>query len=340
MIILDAFLRFSGVGIALMVCFILKKNIKHSSSMFYLFLLNISTVSHFLGFTPDVFQLPYSLQMGFRFLDIFQVPLIWLFALSLFEKDFNLSRFHILVCSGFCFLVFMERLVQFEFIENLPAWWAALVNGLTLLIILHMVTVTLLGRSDDLIEKRRKSRIYLVLICAFSAIAVTVLGSIIFHEYQATVTVISIWPAIILISFWLLDIDNKKFLFDEAPNELKNELSFRDRNLQEKLNRQLDENQCFLEKNLSIETLAKRLGVAEHRLREFINQTLGYKNFSTFINVYRISAIKEAFRNSDNKHIPILSIALDHGFNSLSPFNRAFKKIEGITPTEFRNKIK
>jgi AraC-like DNA-binding protein len=33
---------------------------------------------------------------------------------------------------------------------------------------------------------------------------------------------------------------------------------------------------------------------------------------------------------------PILSIALDLGFASIGPFNRAFKAITGLTPGDFR----
>jgi AraC-like DNA-binding protein len=34
--------------------------------------------------------------------------------------------------------------------------------------------------------------------------------------------------------------------------------------------------------------------------------------------------------------LPVLTIALDLGFGSIGPFNRAFKDATGMTPTEFR----
>jgi len=36
--------------------------------------------------------------------------------------------------------------------------------------------------------------------------------------------------------------------------------------------------------------------------------------------------------------VPILTIALDAGFGSLAPFNRAFRSHTGCTPTEYRAK--
>ena len=79
--------------------------------------------------------------------------------------------------------------------------------------------------------------------------------------------------------------------------------------------------------------------MSSYRLRSFINKTLGHTNFSTYINSFRIEEIKQAFASPENDHIPILTIALNHGFNSLSPFNRAFKQVEGITPKEFRKNL-
>jgi AraC-like DNA-binding protein len=34
--------------------------------------------------------------------------------------------------------------------------------------------------------------------------------------------------------------------------------------------------------------------------------------------------------------VPNITIAMDAGFQSLGPFNRAFKALTGVTPTEYR----
>ena len=36
------------------------------------------------------------------------------------------------------------------------------------------------------------------------------------------------------------------------------------------------------------------------------------------------------------REVPILTIALDAGFGSLGPFNRAFRDAEGMTPSAYR----
>src|SRR5262249_18029533 len=92
----------------------------------------------------------------------------------------------------------------------------------------------------------------------------------------------------------------------------------------------------YRQESLSIGILAVKLGMPEHRLRILINQELGYRNFSAFLNRYRIDQAKAALPDPGQVDVPVLTIALDAGFRSITPFNRAFKADTGLTPTEFR----
>jgi AraC-like DNA-binding protein len=87
---------------------------------------------------------------------------------------------------------------------------------------------------------------------------------------------------------------------------------------------------------LTIGTLARQLGLPEYRLRRLINQALGYRNFNSFVNHYRIAEVKAALADPHQSEVPVLTIALDAGFSSLGPFNRAFKAETGMTPSEYR----
>ena len=95
----------------------------------------------------------------------------------------------------------------------------------------------------------------------------------------------------------------------------------------------------YREPSLTIATLATRMGLPEHRLRKLINQGLGQRNFSSFLNAYRIADAKRALRDAASADTPVLTIAMDAGFQSLGPFNRAFKAGTGMTPTEYRRGI-
>ena len=67
-----------------------------------------------------------------------------------------------------------------------------------------------------------------------------------------------------------------------------------------------------------------------------INQQLGYRNFNVFLNNYRIEEAKAALADPTQAEVPVTTIAMDAGFQSLGPFNRAFKATTGVTPTEYR----
>ena len=95
---------------------------------------------------------------------------------------------------------------------------------------------------------------------------------------------------------------------------------------------------AYRREGLTIGTLAASLGLPEYRLRQIINEGLGHRNFNAFLNRYRLEDAKAALGDSHQKDVPILTIAMDAGFQSLGPFNRAFKADTGLTPTEFRRR--
>ncbi|NPU68191.1 AraC family transcriptional regulator [Bradyrhizobium sp. 83012] len=92
----------------------------------------------------------------------------------------------------------------------------------------------------------------------------------------------------------------------------------------------------YRREGLSIGGLAAELNVPEYRLRQAINEGLGYRNFNAFLNRYRLEDAKSALADPSQREVPVLTIAIDAGFQSIGPFNRAFKTATGMTPTEFR----
>lgn len=87
---------------------------------------------------------------------------------------------------------------------------------------------------------------------------------------------------------------------------------------------------------LSIGDLAAHLGLPEHRVRAVINGHLGFRNYSAFLNHFRLPEVARRLRDPAEAHLPILSIALDSGYASIGPFNRAFREAFGQTPGDFR----
>lgn len=93
---------------------------------------------------------------------------------------------------------------------------------------------------------------------------------------------------------------------------------------------------AYRDDDLSVARLSDRLGLPEYRLRRLINQRLGYRNFNAYINTFRVEDARRALADPAQREQPVLHIALEAGFQSIGPFNRAFKAHTGLTPTEFR----
>jgi AraC-like DNA-binding protein len=109
-----------------------------------------------------------------------------------------------------------------------------------------------------------------------------------------------------------------------------------DQKLVDALMRLMADDRIYRHENVTIGTLATRLRIPEYRLRRLINQRLGYRNFNVFLNNHRIEEAKAALADPTQAEVPVITIAMDAGFQSLGPFNRAFKATTGVTPTEYR----
>jgi len=100
----------------------------------------------------------------------------------------------------------------------------------------------------------------------------------------------------------------------------------------------MDQDKPYLNRELSIYDMAVHLNLPRHTLSEVINEHLG-KTFYTLINDYRIEEVKRRMEDPAYRHLTILAIAFDSGFNAKSSFNTIFKEKTGFTPSEYLKQI-
>jgi len=93
-------------------------------------------------------------------------------------------------------------------------------------------------------------------------------------------------------------------------------------------------NQPYLNPNLSLKELGNNIKLHPNKLSWLLNADYD-KNFNDFINYYRLNHFKRIALDPKFKHITILGLAYDSGFNSKSVFNTYFKKTEGLTPSQW-----
>ncbi|WP_298712259.1 helix-turn-helix domain-containing protein [Chitinophaga sp.] len=103
----------------------------------------------------------------------------------------------------------------------------------------------------------------------------------------------------------------------------------------ERLCRLMEERQPFLDPDLTHASLADLLGVQRHHLSQIINEHSGGSYFE-FVNGYRIEAVKRMLADPRKQHLSILGIAMECGFQSKATFNAAFRKMTGVTPSEWQ----
>jgi AraC-like DNA-binding protein len=97
----------------------------------------------------------------------------------------------------------------------------------------------------------------------------------------------------------------------------------------------LENDLIYLNQDINIKEFAKTIGTNEKYLSQLINKK--YKtSYSNFINKYRVEHAKKMLLNNEYDNYTIQSIGIMSGFKSKSSFNLTFKKISGITPTEFK----
>ncbi|MEZ4773540.1 MAG: AraC family transcriptional regulator [Bacteroidia bacterium] len=96
----------------------------------------------------------------------------------------------------------------------------------------------------------------------------------------------------------------------------------------------MEKERLYLQPDLSLRDMSQRLGLSNAIVSQAINSGFG-QNFNQFVNTYRIDAFKHAAQSPSFRHLSLLSIAFDCGFNSKATFNRVFKQTTGVSPREF-----
>ncbi|MFL0671055.1 MAG: helix-turn-helix domain-containing protein [Erythrobacter sp.] len=273
----------------------------------------------------------------------FTVIFLWWFALSCFDRRFRLQGGVLmagLVWAGIAAAdrgLFGNRLAD-----------AGLSQGLVVMgfgIVGHLVWRLLDERQGDLVEQRQNAR----------ALVAVLLGGMLFIDLAADALFGFSWRplafsmtqnAMILgFSIWLanriLTVRDDVLTFGVAgagpvPNSppadarhASNEVLLR------RLHVLIETERVHLDSGLTFARFVERMSAPERAVRTLINRQLGFDHFRAFLNHHRVAEARRllADETCDDK---LIAIALDSGFASLASFNRAFRAIEGCSPSAYR----
>jgi AraC-like DNA-binding protein len=271
------------------------------------------------------------------------IVVFWLFTWALFDDSFRLRGWHAAVWLA---------VVAFSFVNCAllaPSSGGArlsviAINVLVLGFIALAVAQAMSSWNADLVEDRRRVRIFIVTASALYGGINALLHLIITDSRTAeianAVNAVMLAAIVGAICIAMLRVGGEQLFAAPAPaaSELaaQPDTSAADQKLVDALMRLMADERIYRHDNVSIGTLATKLSIPEYRLRRLINQKLGYRNFNVFLNNHRIEEAKAALADPAQAEVPVITIAMDAGFASLGPFNRAFKATTGVTPTEYR----
>ncbi|MEO9482370.1 MAG: helix-turn-helix transcriptional regulator [Ekhidna sp.] len=91
----------------------------------------------------------------------------------------------------------------------------------------------------------------------------------------------------------------------------------------------------YLNSEFSLSELSQLTSIPKHLLSRYFSESLN-QSFSEFTNNFRVSRAKELLIDKKFGNHKIAIIAYECGFNSLSSFNSAFRKLVSLSPSEYR----
>ena len=342
--ILETTLRGAGAGTSFLLAFVVALRggegvlVRRLGALFI-----FSTGVYVLLAGEATRQLFGSALLPVSFIAIYGTIFFWWFAAALFDDNFRWRWWRFAPAVLIPFLHMGHIWAPPGALEK-TLWYGHI--GLNTLIFLDVLRLALVDVADDLVTPRRRFRVAIaVTVGVFGLIiasAETIERNYLLPDTLRMLHAIAICVLNMIFGSWLLR--PRMALFAEsapaAPIEAEwakqaQSVPAADRQAYDRLMALMDGG-AYREEGLSVAALAQKVGIPEHQLRKLINGALGFRNFSTFLNARRIEDAKAQLADGENARKQILQLALDLGYGSIAPFNRAFKQATGQTPTAFR----
>lgn len=282
----------------------------------------------------------------------------WLFARAWFDDTFRLRPVHVGAVLGLIAVHALAHLWPGAETRGHGlaggGWLGWLRHGLAVVLDVAFTAAGLYevwrGRDEDLVEERRRIRNPFVL--AIGGFMLVVIAAEAAGRGRGWGPALSLLNAAgtlgLTVAFALVALRLRGVLFEapavrdglaEGAAPVRPDLSAADQTLMAEIEAFMDRAYGYREPGLTIGQMADRLRTQEYRLRRLINGQLKFRNFNEFVNSHRLSEVRRKLADPAHERTAILAMALDAGFQSLGPFNRAFKASTGMTPQEYRRTV-
>ncbi len=281
------------------------------------------------------------------FFAILAPGVFWTICRYFFEDESHNSGWCIGIIVFYATLRFIGVLAEGTDLEPFQAAqfiFFTLPNVIMLALIFHTIYMAARGRSNDLVESRRSMRLLFSIVTAVLLLTVVSLETLLLPNTGFdNILYFIIFLVSLLTNIRLFELKSGLVVTMAASRpslpvtrEESTSPDSRDRKLIDQI-QSLMEHECrYSTMGLTIPALASELHTTEHRLRRVINYQLHFRNFNQFLNYYRIAEASKRLKSPAEAHVPILTIAMDVGYRSLSAFNKAFMAKHQMTPSQYR----
>ena len=258
--------------------------------------------------------------------------------------------FPLLLQLGINFLLFIVYLIKPTLVEDSPIyfWYVQVREILSIaysLVVIFIVLKQLRNYQTQL--KRQPTGLTNVslkwiqnsILALFVLCALWIVGQLEFFFYGDNILAFHpTWLLMGLLVFWLgYFIILRRDIFEVPVLKETNKTTLSDKTAEhfKRVLHLIESEKLYRNPALSMDMLAEKSKLSNGYLSQIINQKEG-KNFYDFINTYRVTEVKAHLKDAKFDHYSILGIGLEAGFQSKSTFNAVFKKMTGMTPTQYK----
>lgn len=254
-------------------------------------------------------------------------PFLWFYGISLIDKDRlfpNWNYLHLLP-----FTVFLLLFTVIPSAGEFETYWnyGVVVFHLAIYLVIswNYLLKSHLKISNSIFSWYRNILIGVTLVWAYY------LGN--FLSFEIHYITGPIFYTFLVYAFTYLFLNRHDFILDKyGSSNLDRTTS---NMLFQKIRKIFSEEHFFLEEDLSLDTVAKKLTVSPREISQVINEN-GQHNFHEFVNHYRIEMAKKLLVDTKYMNKKIATIAYDSGFGTVTSFNVVFKKKTKLSPSAYR----
>ncbi len=258
---------------------------------------------------------------------LFVGPCLWLYGKSILEKQIHFKVKH--------YIHFLPFLLFLFFIPVVPRNGSFEIFWNYGIIVFHLAFYLILSWHLLIIKRSHISKYLFVwfrnLLVGATIIWCFYLGNLLAFQFHYITG--PIFYTLLIYAFTYMFLNRHKFNLEKYSQSTLDKRS--SKALFDKIQSLFESEALFSNEQISLKLLATKLDVKPREISRAVNENWG-QNFYEYVNHHKVKRAENLLKDSTLKHEKMATIAYEAGFNNITSFNAAFKKKNGITPSEFR----